>query len=41
LVDIFWWNSKFYKNILSHVENKQNFLIVYKVESWEIKIGSK
>jgi hypothetical protein len=41
LVNIIWWNSKLSKKIISHVEKKPNFLSVYKVKSWEIKIRCK
>jgi len=38
LVDIFWWNPKPFKKSLSHIEEKKNFLSVYKVRSWKVKI---
>jgi hypothetical protein len=41
LVDIFWWNSKLFKIILSNIGKKQDFLGVYKKNSWKVKIEFK
>jgi hypothetical protein len=41
LVDIFWWNSKLFKRTLFHIGKKQNFLGVFKMKNWEVKIRSK
>ena len=41
LVDIFWWNLKSFKKTLFHTRKKQNFLGIYKMKSWEVKIGFK
>jgi hypothetical protein len=41
LVGMFWWNLKPYIKTLLHIEKKQNFLGVYKVWIWKVKIRSK
>lgn len=38
---MFWWNSKPLKRTLFYREKKQNFFVVYKARSWEVKIESK
>jgi hypothetical protein len=39
LIDIFWWNPKLFKIILSHIEKKnKTFLMFIK---WKVKIKQK
>jgi hypothetical protein len=41
LVNMFWWNLKFFKRTLSRIEKKQNFYSNYILRSWEVKTKFK